>query len=311
MSDLLEHDLREALADQAALLTARGQCPAAGDRLPPPLALAALRGPALGAVGLSARRRCRRRSDPARIERRARIRRMDREPHCTGARPARRCSTALRHGCRHAGSDRRPRPVHRVDLCQRLHLRAGQQHHDQLEQRWRWEIQRSGRNDRAQRGWRIRLRWARADYGRRPDRCRRDGRDHHPQRPNRSPSDRQERLVPGLVARYRARCLRAGSEREPHQHAILPERAGPPEPGLPDGRALQERLRLRVRSLTWRAPVDGGDRRQQHKRQAVTPQHWWWPASPPPAARLAGAHTGALRVCGGGWSANRTYVSLF
>ena len=111
-------------------------------------------------------------------------------------------------------------------------------------QRWRRDIKRPDRDDRAQRRRRVRLRWARADDGRRPDRRRRHGRDHHAQRRKHSSGDRQERPVPGVVARQRTRPDGPGGERERNPHAILPDWANAAKPGVPVGRPLRERLRL-------------------------------------------------------------------
>jgi hypothetical protein len=79
---------------------------------------------------------------------------------------------------------------------------------------------------------RVRLRRARPDDGRRPDRRRRDRRDDHTQRPKLGSGDRQKRLVPGLVARNRAGRDGPGGKRERDQHAFppRPDRPAPPCP---------------------------------------------------------------------------------
>ncbi len=80
----------------------------------------------------------------------------------------------------------------------------------------RGELQHPSRDHPAQRRRRIRLGRARADDGRRADRRWRGWRDDHPERRKLGSGDRQERLVPGLVAWHRARCNRASDERERH-----------------------------------------------------------------------------------------------
>ena len=245
MSDLLEDDLREVLVDRAARIT-----PAASARLravdyhPRSRRLGSRRSlSALGAVGLSAARR-RGRGLPARIERGARIRWMDGEAHDAAAWPACRCTTALQHGFRHPGSDRYPRPVSASIYADGSTCVDGNG----------IEISGGGGATSSIPAGTIELNGAgesdsdgRSDDGRRSDRCRRHERDHHAQRRKFGSGDRQERLVPGLVARDRARRDSAGDKRERHQLANLSARTTAASARLSGGRPLRQRLRLCLR----------------------------------------------------------------
>jgi hypothetical protein len=163
---------------------------------------------------------------------------MDRDPHGTDSSPARRCSTALRQGCRHVGSNRHPRPIHASIYADgstclegdgitissgtggggKSSVPAGM-------------IELNGAGESDSDGHALTIVDGAVGAGvTGVTITRSDG--SSVQAPSRTAGTWPRGRAPSTL-------WRRGGEPERNAHGILPDRARPPEPGLPGGRPLR------------------------------------------------------------------------